>query len=34
MHFTLNDGLDTGNRGGPEPAGVTLATFGRTIEEA
>lgn len=27
------DGLDTGKRGGPEPADVTLATFGRPIPE-
>ena len=27
------DGLDTGRRGGPEPADVTLATFGRPIPE-
>ncbi|WP_240670551.1 aldo/keto reductase [Actinoplanes solisilvae] len=28
------DGLDTGRRGGPDPADVTLATFGRDIPEA
>jgi diketogulonate reductase-like aldo/keto reductase len=28
------DGLDTGTRGGPEPAEITLATFGRPIPEA
>ena len=28
------DGLDTGTRGGPEPADITLATFGRPIPEA
>jgi diketogulonate reductase-like aldo/keto reductase len=28
------DGLDTGKRGGPEPADITLATFGRPIPEA
>jgi diketogulonate reductase-like aldo/keto reductase len=28
------DGLDTGKRGGPEPADVTLKTFGRPIPEA
>ena len=28
------DGLDTGRRGGPEPADVTLETFGRDIPEA
>ncbi|MGI5176019.1 aldo/keto reductase [Dactylosporangium sp. CA-152071] len=28
------DGLDTGRRGGPEPADITLATFGRPIPEA
>jgi diketogulonate reductase-like aldo/keto reductase len=28
------DGLDTGTRGGPEPADITLATFGRSIAEA
>lgn len=27
------DGLDTGKRGGPEPADVTLAAFGRPIPE-
>ncbi|WP_433611437.1 aldo/keto reductase [Dactylosporangium sp. CA-139114] len=27
------DGLETGKRGGPEPADVTLATFGRPIPE-
>ncbi|MET7394894.1 aldo/keto reductase [Dactylosporangium sp. NPDC005572] len=27
------DGLDTGNRGGPEPADITLASFGRPIPE-
>src|SRR5690242_10345859 len=27
------DGLDTGKRGGPEPADITLATFGRPIPE-
>jgi diketogulonate reductase-like aldo/keto reductase len=27
------DGLDTGERGGPEPADITLATFGRPIPE-
>jgi hypothetical protein len=31
---TAIDGLDTGKRGGPEPADVTLATFGREIPEA
>jgi diketogulonate reductase-like aldo/keto reductase len=28
------DDLDTGTRGGPEPADITLATFGRPIPEA
>ncbi len=28
------DGLDTGVRGGPDPAAITLATFGRAIPEA
>ncbi|WP_435178462.1 aldo/keto reductase [Actinacidiphila sp. bgisy145] len=28
------DGLETGRRGGPEPADVTLATYGRAIPEA
>ena len=28
------DGLDTGTRGGPEPADITLADFGRPIPEA
>jgi diketogulonate reductase-like aldo/keto reductase len=28
------DGLDTGQRGGPEPADITLANFGRPIPEA
>lgn len=28
------DGLDTGRRGGPEPADITLETFGRDIPEA
>ncbi|WP_330466431.1 aldo/keto reductase [Micromonospora zamorensis] len=28
------DALDTGKRGGPEPADITLATFGRPIPEA
>ena len=28
------DGLDTGKRGGPEPADITLATFGMPIPEA
>jgi diketogulonate reductase-like aldo/keto reductase len=28
------DALDTGKRGGPEPADVTLETFGRAIPEA
>jgi len=28
------DGLETGRRGGPEPADVTLETFGRPIPEA
>jgi diketogulonate reductase-like aldo/keto reductase len=27
------DGLDTGHRGGPEPATVTLEAFGREIPE-
>jgi diketogulonate reductase-like aldo/keto reductase len=28
------DGLDTGRRGGPEPADITLAAFGRPVPEA
>jgi diketogulonate reductase-like aldo/keto reductase len=28
------DGLDTGTRGGPEPADITLADFGRPIPDA
>ena len=28
------DALDTGKRGGPEPADITLAAFGREIPEA
>ena len=28
------DALDTGQRGGPEPADITLETFGRAIPEA
>jgi diketogulonate reductase-like aldo/keto reductase len=28
------DGLDTGNRGGPEPDAITLESFGREIPEA
>ena len=28
------DGLDTGTRGGPEPADITLATYGMPIPEA
>jgi len=28
------DALDTGKRGGPEPADITLETFGRPIPEA
>ena len=28
------DGLDTGTRGGPEPAAITLESFGRDIPEA
>jgi diketogulonate reductase-like aldo/keto reductase len=28
------DGLDTGTRGGPDPADITLANFGRPIPEA
>jgi diketogulonate reductase-like aldo/keto reductase len=31
--LTTIDGLDTGRRGGPEPADITLATFGRAIPE-
>jgi 2,5-diketo-D-gluconate reductase A len=27
------DALDTGQRGGPEPAVITLETFGRPIPE-
>jgi diketogulonate reductase-like aldo/keto reductase len=32
--LTAIDGLDTGTRGGPEPADITLASFGRPIPEA
>jgi diketogulonate reductase-like aldo/keto reductase len=32
--ITAIDGLDTGRRGGPEPAAVTLEAFGRDIPEA
>ena len=32
--LALLDSLDTGVRGGPEPAAITLETFGRTIPEA
>ncbi|RSM69442.1 oxidoreductase [Actinoplanes sp. ATCC 53533] len=32
--LTAIDGLDTGKRGGPEPADITLETFGRPIPEA
>jgi diketogulonate reductase-like aldo/keto reductase len=32
--LALLDGLDTGVRGGPEPAAITLETFGRLIPEA
>ena len=32
--LALLDGLDTGVRGGPEPAAITLETFGRIIPEA
>ena len=32
--LALIDRLDTGVRGGPEPAAITLETFGRTIPEA
>ena len=28
------DGLDTGERGGPEPEDITLESFGREIPEA
>jgi diketogulonate reductase-like aldo/keto reductase len=28
------DGLDTGKRGGPEPADITLAAFSRPIPES
>ncbi|GIE91072.1 hypothetical protein [Actinoplanes regularis] len=28
------DALNTGKRGGPEPAAITLETFGRLIPEA
>ena len=28
------DGLDTGERGGPDPASITPETFARTIPEA
>ncbi len=31
--LTAIDGLDTGKRGGPEPSGITLATFNRPIPE-
>jgi diketogulonate reductase-like aldo/keto reductase len=40
LHFELTDqqlaaidGLDTGRRGGPDPADITLASFGRPIPE-
>jgi diketogulonate reductase-like aldo/keto reductase len=33
-HMTAIDGLDTGRRGGPEPATITLEAFGREIPEA
>jgi len=32
--LTAIDALDTGTRGGPEPADITLETFGRPIPEA
>jgi diketogulonate reductase-like aldo/keto reductase len=32
--MTAVDGLDTGRRGGPEPAAITLEAFGREIPEA
>jgi diketogulonate reductase-like aldo/keto reductase len=32
--LTAIDSLDTGARGGPDPADITLATFGRPIPEA
>ncbi|MFG2058495.1 aldo/keto reductase [Micromonospora sp. NPDC048930] len=32
--LAATDGLDTGRRGGPEPADITLATFGMPIPEA
>jgi hypothetical protein len=32
--LALLDGLDTGVRGGPEPAAITPETFGRVIPEA
>jgi diketogulonate reductase-like aldo/keto reductase len=32
--ITAIDGLDTGRRGGPEPAAVTLEAFGRDVPEA
>ena len=32
--LTAIDGLDTGVRGGPEPADVSLENFGRPIPEA
>jgi diketogulonate reductase-like aldo/keto reductase len=32
--LTAIDALDTGHRGGPEPADITLDTFGRPIPEA
>ncbi len=32
--ITAIDGLDTGRRGGPEPAAITLEAFGRDIPEA
>jgi diketogulonate reductase-like aldo/keto reductase len=32
--LALLDGLDTGVRGGPEPAAITLETCGRVIPEA
>jgi diketogulonate reductase-like aldo/keto reductase len=34
QQLTAIDSLDTGTRGGPEPADITLADFGRPIPEA
>jgi diketogulonate reductase-like aldo/keto reductase len=33
LELAAIDGLDTGKRGGPDPADITLAAFGRPIPE-